>query len=162
MPNGYEATIYKVTYYAQYSGKAFKKFACVVAEKEIASIVGGSYADDQINAAMEDLNDLLEKVDTDAVTNYDKYQKFVDKRNESALKEFEQELIALTQTLKAHNEVADQSTHTDWDEIDALASAAEAKLKKFSDSLLGTIKATVDAFKEQKSIFDDYYFDYAW
>lgn len=162
VPNGYEATIYKVTYYAQYSGKAFKKFACVVAEKEIASIVGGSYADDQINAAMEDLNDLLEKVDTDAVTNYDKYQKFVDKRNESALKEFEQELIALTQTLKAHNEVADQSTHTDWDEIDALASAAEAKLKKFSDSLLGTIKATVDAFKEQKSIFDDYYFDYAW
>ena len=144
------------------ANSGFKYFAATVAEKEIEAITGGTYADDKINAAIDDLNALLAVIDTDAVTNYDKYQKFVDKRNESALKEFEQELIALTQTLKAHNEVADQSTHTDWDEIDALASAAEAKLKKFSDSLLNTIKATVDAFKEQKSIFDDYYFDYAW
>lgn len=162
VPQNYETTIYKVTYYAQYCGKAFRKFAATVAEKEIEAITGGTYAEDKINAAIDDLNALLAVIDKDAVESYDKYQKFVDKRNESALQEFEQELITLTQTLKAHNEVADQSTHTDWDEIDALATAAEAKLKKFSDSLLNTIKATVDAFKEQKSIFDDYYFDYAW
>ena len=89
VPQNYETTIYKVTYYAQYSGKAFRKFAATVAEKEIAAITGGTYTEDKINAAIDDLNALLAAVDKDAVTNYDEYQAFVAQRNENALKEFE-------------------------------------------------------------------------
>lgn len=85
VPESYATVIYKVSYYAQYSGKAFKKFAAGVAQREIAAIIGGQYTEEQLTGGvLNNLDNLLTMVDKNAVTNYNEYGDYLKGRSEKA------------------------------------------------------------------------------